>query len=218
MTGRLPRGLYAVTDGVPRAPEVLAALVEAVITGGAVLVQYRDKGGDDGRRRRECGAVLDVCRARRVPLIVNDDIGLARAVGADGVHLGRDDPPLAEARALLGREAVLGASCYADPQRALRAQAEGADYVAFGRFFPSRTKPAATPAAIEMLAAVCPHLSVPVVAIGGLTPENAGPVIAAGADLLAVVDGLFGDPDPRHAAERYARLFQDPLPGTTGSP
>jgi thiamine-phosphate pyrophosphorylase len=214
----LPRGLYAITDEVPRAPEALAALVEAVIGGGAVVVQYRDKGEDDARRRRECGAVLDVCRARRVPLIVNDDVGLARAVGADGVHLGRDDARLAEARALLGREAVLGASCYADPQRALRAQAEGADYVAFGRFFPSRTKPGATPAAVEILAAVRPDLSVPVVAIGGLTPENAGPVIAAGADLLAVVHGLFGDPDPRRAAERYARLFQYPLPGTTGSP
>ena len=201
------RGLYALTDGVPRAPEDLASLVEAAIRGGAVLIQYRDKGTDDRRRRAEAATLVTVCHAHGVPLLVNDDVALALAVGADGAHLGRDDLPLAAARRQLGPRAILGVSCYADPERALAAQAEGASYVAFGRFFPSLTKPGASPANLEMLARVRPRLHLPVVAIGGVTPENGPVLITAGADLLAVVHGIFGEPDPRTAAERYARLF-----------
>jgi thiamine-phosphate pyrophosphorylase len=203
----LPRGLYAVTDGVGRAPEALAAVAEQVIRGGAVVLQYREKTGDAGRRKREADALLAVCRRHRVPLVINDDAELAGEIGADGVHLGRDDLPFAAARAILGPDAVIGVSCYGEPERALEAEAAGADYVAFGRFFPSRTKPRATPAPVAMLAAVRPRLRGPVVAIGGVTPENAPALIAAGADLIAVVQGVFGDPDPRAAAERYARLF-----------
>ncbi|MCU0935768.1 MAG: thiamine phosphate synthase [Gammaproteobacteria bacterium] len=207
---RLQRGLYAVTDGLDRPIEALIALVELAVLGGAVVVQYRDKSGDAARRAREAGALRELCRAHGVPLLVNDDVELARSVGADGVHLGRDDLPLADARARLGPAAVIGASCYADPARAIAAEAAGADYVAFGRFFPSRTKPLATPASVAMLAAVRPRLRVPVVAIGGITPENAPALIAAGADLLAVVQGVFGDPDPHAAATRFATLFETP--------
>jgi thiamine-phosphate pyrophosphorylase len=203
----LPRGLYAVTDGADRTPEALAALAGQVIQGGAVAVQYRDKSTDAARRRREARTLLAVCRRHRVPLLVNDDVALAREVGADGVHLGRDDLPLATARALLGPDALIGVSCYGEPERAVQAEAEGADYVAFGGFFPSRTKPLATPATVAMLAAARPRLRGPVVAIGGITPENAPVLIAAGADLVAVVHGVFGQPDPRAAAERYARLY-----------
>lgn len=205
------RGLYAVTDGVERPIAALVALVEQVLLGGAVVVQYRQKSGDAARRAREAGALRALCRSRGVPFIVNDDVELARAVEADGVHLGRDDLPLAEARARLGPTAILGASCYADPERALAAQTAGADYVAFGRFFPSRTKPLATPASVAMLAELRPRLRVPVVAIGGITPENAPALVAAGADLLAVVQGVFGDTDPRAAAARFATLFETPL-------
>jgi thiamine-phosphate pyrophosphorylase len=207
---RLRRGLYAVTDGVERPLETLVALVEAVIRGGAAVVQYRDKSMDAARRAREASALRALCRSHGVPLIVNDDVELARSVGADGVHLGRDDLPPAEARDRLGPGAIIGASCYADPECALAAEAAGADYVAFGRFFPSRTKPQATPASVALLAAVRPRLRVPVVAIGGITPENAPALIAAGADLLAVVQGVFGDPDPRAAAARFASLFETP--------
>ena len=203
----LGRGLYAVTDGAVRPLAVLASLVEQVILGGAVLVQYRDKTGEAARRAREVGALLEVCRARSVALLVNDDVTLARATGADGVHLGREDLPLGEARAVLGPDALIGVSCYASPERALAAQDSGADYVAFGRFFPSATKPHATPVGIEVLVAVRPRLRVPVVAIGGITPENAPALIAAGADLLAVVSGVFGAPDPRATAERFRRLL-----------
>ncbi len=204
----LHRGLYVVTDGAERPVEALVTLVEQTLLGGAVLVQYRDKSRDAARRTREAGALRETCRAHGVPLVVNDDLELARAVGADGVHLGRDDPPLTEARARLGPTAILGASCYADPERAVAAEAAGADYVAFGRFFPSFTKPLATPASVAMLAAVRRRLRGPVVAIGGITPENAPALIAAGADLLAVVQGVFGDPDPRAAAARFANLFE----------
>jgi thiamine-phosphate pyrophosphorylase len=204
------RGLYAVTDGAPRAPGALAAAVEAALLGGAVLVQYRDKGADPERRRREAEALLEVCRGYGAPLLVNDDVALAAAIGADGVHLGREDLPLAEARRRLGARSIIGVSCYADPRRALAAQSAGADYVAFGRFFPSLTKPLASPASVAMLAAARARLRVPVVAIGGITPENAPALIAAGADLLAVAHGVFGEPDPRAAAERFARLFPPP--------
>jgi thiamine-phosphate pyrophosphorylase len=206
------RGLYAVTDSVPRPVQALAALAEEALLGGAVLLQYRDKSTDPERRRREAGALVEICRPRGVPLIVNDDIALALACGANGVHLGRDDTPLPRARASLGPEAIIGASCYADIERALRAQAEGADYVAFGRFFPSQTKPLASAAPVELLVHARPLLHVRVVAIGGITPENAPALLAAGADLLAVVGGVFGDPDPRKSAARYARLFRrEPL-------
>ena len=205
--GPLHRGLYIITDGMARPPEVLAHLLEQIILGGAVLVQYRDKTRDTARRAREVAAALEVCRAHGVPLLINDDVLLARSAGADGVHLGRDDRPLREARAVLGSDAIVGVSCYADPDRALAAQDGGADYVAFGRFFASPTKPQASPASVQMLAAVRPRLRLPMAAIGGITPENAPALIAAGADLLAVVSGVFGAPDPRAAAERFRRLL-----------
>lgn len=202
------RGLYAVTDGAERPVGELVALVEQFLLGGAVLVQYREKTGDARRRSREAAALLELCRTWGVPLIVNDDARLARSLGAAGVHLGREDLPVAEARALLGPGPIIGASCYADPDRALAAEAAGADYVAFGRFFPSRTKPLAPEASVPLLAAMRPRLRVPIVAIGGITPENAPALVAAGADLLAVVHGLFGEPDPRAAAARFATLFE----------
>jgi thiamine-phosphate pyrophosphorylase len=152
--------------------------------------------------------VLTVCRRHGVPLLVNDDVGLARDLGADGVHLGRHDMTLTAARVLLGPEAIIGMSCYDQPERAYAAQAEGADYVAFGSFFPSATKPGAVRADLGMLRAARRHLHLPVVAIGGLTPENAPALLAAGADLLAVVQGIFGAADPRAAAARYRAVFE----------
>jgi thiamine-phosphate pyrophosphorylase len=202
------RGLYAITDGAP-SPQALAERVAAWIAGGARMVQYRDKGTETRRRLEEARALRAVCRAAGVPLLINDDVALAAAVDADGVHLGRDDADLRMARARLGPRALIGVSAYADLARAQEAIAQGADYVAFGRFFPSATKPNAPPVSIEVLRVARQALSTPVVAIGGITPENAGDLIAAGADLVAVIGGLSG-PDPTGQARRYAALFPTP--------
>lgn len=199
------RGLYAITDGAS-SPQALADQVVAWIAGGARVVQYRDKSADAGRRFEEAHALRTVCRAAGVPLLINDDVALALAVGADGVHLGRDDADLRMARARLGSRALIGVSAYADLTRAREAVTLGADYVAFGRFFPSVTKPNAQPAPVTVLRAARRALSVPVVAIGGITPENARELITAGADLVAVIGGLAG-PEPQMRAQRYAALF-----------
>ena len=201
------RGLYAVTDPglVPR--EALGEAVAAAIRGGARIVQYRDKTATEGERLGTARRLAEVCRRAGVLFIVNDDPGLAAEVGADGVHLGREDAAMEEARALLGAEAVIGVSCYADLERARRAAAAGADYVAFGRFFPSRTKPDAAQATPDLLEQARRELDLPVVAIGGITPENGAALISAGADMLAVVHALFGQPNIEAAARRFTRLF-----------
>jgi len=178
------------------------------------MVQYRDKSDDAGRRLWEAQDLLTLCRPLGVPLIINDDVELARAVGAGGVHLGVGDGDIAAARAALGPHAIIGATCHADLALARAAVAAGADYVAFGRFFPSTTKPDAPPADLALLRAARAELTVPIAAIGGLTPENSGVLVAAGADLLAVVHGVFGRDDIRAAAQAYARLHTNPHPVT----
>lgn len=200
------RGLYAVTpDGA--APQVLLAAAAAALRGGARLLQYRDKGGDPARRKEIAAQLLRLCRARGVPFIVNDDVDLCAALGADGVHVGQADAPVAAARARLGDRAIVGVSCAGSLERARAAALAGASYVAFGRFFPSRTKPHAPPAALDVLREARTALSVPICAIGGLTPANAPAVVAAGADLVAAIDGLFGAADVEAAARAYAGLF-----------
>lgn len=186
---------------------MLTAAVAQALTGGARLIQYRDKGVDALRRRAEATALCALCRAHGVPLLINDDVALAATVGAAGVHLGRDDIPLIEARARLGTRALIGVSCYNSLDRAHQAIAAGADYVAFGRFFPSHSKPDALQADPVLLNQAHATLSVPVVAIGGITPDNGVELLAAGADILAVIDGVFAQPDIEAAARRYARLF-----------
>ncbi|MBT8420585.1 MAG: thiamine phosphate synthase [Gammaproteobacteria bacterium] len=209
MTTPLPnRGLYAITDGHGASEHKdLIGAVERAIDGGATMIQYRDKSHDQDRRREQATALLAVCRAKKAPLIINDDVALAGIIGADGVHIGKHDPSLADARARLGGECIIGVSCYNTIDSARIAQAAGADYVAFGRFFPSETKPDAVPVTIEQLRESRQHIHVPIVAIGGITPENAVPLIDAGADLLAVIRGVFGAPDVERAAREYARLF-----------
>ncbi|HMM45443.1 MAG TPA: thiamine phosphate synthase [Candidatus Macondimonas sp.] len=199
------RGLYAITDGASSA-QALAERVAAWIAGGARVVQYRDKSPDAARRLMEARALRAVCREAGVPLLINDDVALAATVGADGVHLGRDDVDPAQARAQLGAGALIGVSCYADLEQARAAVAHGADYVAFGRFFASATKPDAPPAPLEVLQAARAALAVPIVAIGGITPDNAPVLIAAGADLVAVIGGLTGA-DPAARARAYAERF-----------
>ena len=200
----LPRGgLYAVSDG-PRTD--LLGACEKALAGGAVLLQYRDKTVEHGRRREEASALAALCVRYRVPLIVNDDIELAASVVAAGVHLGERDATVAGARSRLGAKAIIGVSCYNSIDRARQAASDGADYLAFGAFYPSPTKPNAFRAAPDLLRAA-KALGLPLVAIGGITPDNAQLLLESGADFLAVVSGVFGGADPAAAARRYAALF-----------
>lgn len=203
----LLRGLYAITDSRSTVRD-LVEQVEQALTGGARVIQYRDKNGSPLLRERQAAGLLQICRAAGVPLIINDDLELAARLGADGVHLGRDDPSPLQARQALGATALIGVSCYNRLQLAVEAQWEGADYVAFGRFFASSSKPQAVQATPELLLQARARLKLPIVAIGGITSENGAPLISAGADMLAVIHGIFGQPDIRLACEHFARLFE----------
>lgn len=203
------RGLYAITDGSLADP---VAAAQAALEGGAALLQYRNKTSAHPRRLDEAVALAKLCMRFGVPLIVNDDVELALASGAAGVHLGEDDVPIAGARTVLGRGAIIGVSCYDSLERARDASAAGADYLAFGAFFPSPTKPDARRATPGLLREAR-MFGKPLVAIGGVTPDNGGPLIAAGADFLAAISAVFAARDIRAAARRFTGLFD-----TTHSP
>ena len=198
------RGIYLLTPEEPDTQR-LVARVEPLLAEGVAMLQLRNKGADSRLRREQALALLPLCQAHRLPLLINDDWRLAAEIGAAGAHLGALDGELAEARAALGSDAILGASCYADLDRAERAKAAGASYLAFGACFNSGTKPLArrTPLSIFRDAA---GLGLPTVAIGGITPDNAGQVVASGADFIAVIGAVFDAPDPM-AAIRALRSF-----------
>ena len=209
MTKRqLPRGLYAITDSKLLSPEHLIQAVAHAIQGGAVMIQYRDKGDDAQRRLWEVQDLYNLCRPLGIPLIINDDVELAVQTMADGVHLGRDDSDIAAARTRLGERAIIGVSCYDELERAIAAEAAGADYVAFGSFNPSTVKPTAPRATLDLLHAAKARLSIPVVAIGGINADNGAPLVAAGADMLAVINAVFGQADVAAAASQIARLYE----------
>jgi len=201
------RGLYAVTPDREYAAGELEAAVTAAVQGGAAAIQYRNKHGDTPRRRAEASALGEICREFGVPLIINDDVDLAAEIGANGVHLGKDDVDPAAARAILGPNAVIGVSCYASTARAGAAAAAGADYVAFGSFYPSLTKPGAPACPVSVLREARALLSLPLAAIGGITAENGAALIKGGADVLAVIQDVFGHTNTQAAATRLARLF-----------
>jgi thiamine-phosphate pyrophosphorylase len=200
-------GLYAIADTQYLDDARLLSAVGEAIAGGARVIQYRDKKHAAAERTRQASELAKLCRQHDVLFIVNDDVTLAKETQADGVHLGREDTSLIQAREQLGSQAIIGASCYNELARAEAAQVQGANYVAFGRFFPSRTKPQAVQADLDLLREAKTKLHIPVVAIGGITPENGVSLIVAGADALAVIEGVFGQADVRGAAQRYARLF-----------
>ena len=201
------RGLYAITDSKLLADGRLVPYAEAALAGGARLLQYRDKSDDDRRRLREAQALRDLCERHGAQLIINDDAELAARLGA-GLHLGQDDGSLSAARALLGRRAIIGATCHARLELAEEAVAQGASYVAFGRFFDSNTKPGAPAATPAMLEQARQRFSLPIVVIGGVTLDNAPDLIARGASLVAVVHALFAAESPREV-ERRARAFSE---------
>ena len=204
-------GLYAITPEVAETP-ALVARVDACLEGGARMVQYRAKQASREEALEQARSLAALCVQAGVPLIVNDSVDLALAVGATGVHLGRDDEDPREARRRMPH-ALIGVSCYADPEKARIAARAGADYVAIGSVFASSTKPHAVRAPLELLAQAREASRLPVVAIGGITADNAAEAIAAGADMVAVIQAVFEAPDVRAAAGAFARLFESPASG-----
>jgi len=202
-----PGGVYAITPETADTERLLTQ-VEAALAGGVAAVQYRDKSDDVARRHEQASELVALCRRFKVPLIVNDDLRLADLCDADGVHLGRDDGSLREARIILGKDKFIGASCYQSLELALAAQAAGADYVAFGSFFPSPTKPAAARAGLDLLHGATQLIHLPLIAIGGITLANAPLLLDAGADSLAVLSALFDAPDVRASAHDLNQLFE----------
>lgn len=202
------RGLYAITDPRLTPEQRLFETVEAALDGGAHWIQYRDKGSDRQRRLREARKLRELCHTYSAGLIINDDLELAIACAADGLHIGQNDIPLAEARIRLGTDAVIGVSCYNRIDIAQAAAAQSADYLAFGSFYPSPTKPD-TVIADQLLLRAARDLGVPICAIGGINPDNAWTLVKAGADLIAVISALFGADDTRTAARRLAALYEN---------
>ena len=201
---RLERGLYLITPDEADTARLLLRVQP--LLAHVACVQYRNKSATPALRRDQAAALLPWCRAAGVPLVVNDEVDLAAAIGAQGVHLGEHDGAIAPARAKLGADSIIGVSCYDELARAERAAAEGASYVAFGAFHPSPTKPNARRASPRLLQDAA-RLGLPRVAIGGITPDNARPLIAAGADLIAVISGVFEARDPSRAARAYQACF-----------
>ena len=200
-------GLYVITD--PALSTDMVADVENALMGGATLVQYRNKQAGSETVLQEARELVFLCETYGVPLLINDDVELALESGAAGVHLGQDDTALEAARNMLGDKAVIGISCYNNLERAIEMEKRGASYIALGRFFPSSTKPHAVQATPDLLMQARQLISVPVVAIGGITAQNGATLIDAGADLLAVIHGVFGQPDIRSASEAISALFPE---------
>jgi len=200
------KGLYAITPECADTA-VLRNKLELALRGGAALVQYRSKSDDVAFKHEQAAELLTLCRTFHVPMIINDDLRLATLIDADGVHIGENDPSLKDARINLGPDKIIGVSCYQDLQRAAQFAQLGADYVAFGSFYPSSTKPDARPCPLELLTQAKTKLQLPIVAIGGITAENAPTLIQAGADAVAVISALFDAPDIELAAHIFSSYF-----------
>ncbi len=202
------KGLYAITDSSRFEFELVLSKSEEILKAGARVLQYRNKDADKSTQKKQAEKLVTLCRQFAVPLIINDDIELAIYVGASGVHLGKGDLSIAVARECMGNNAIIGYSCYNDLERANEAVTAGADYIAFGAFFPSQSKPEAVHADPEIIQLAKQQFDVPVVAIGGITPDNAAPLIDAGADMLAVISGVYTDESSFEAALKYINLFK----------
>lgn len=203
------RGIYAIldADSVPTHQRVVSA--QAALAGGVGMLQYRDKGSDETTRLKHTVALVQICREYDTPLIINDNVALAQETGAHGVHLGQSDAAITDARAALGPQAIIGATCHANLDAAAEAANQGADYVSFGRFFDSRTKPEAPPADPTVLEQAHKVVTLPVVAIGGVNADNGRSLINAGADWLAIAGALFNADDIEAAARNLGALYAD---------
>jgi thiamine-phosphate pyrophosphorylase len=204
----LPRisGLYAITpDGIDT--KKLLVMTQKALAGGAKLIQYRNKTADAQLRHKQAKKLHHLCREYDVPLIINDHLDLALEIGAEGLHVGHNDISVNEARRTLGNTKIIGASCYNRIELAMKAESQGADYVAFGAFFASVTKPDAVTAPLELLCLAKQKLRKPVVAIGGITLLNANLLIERGGDAIAVSDALFGTQDVQSTAQSFSQPF-----------
>ncbi|MBC8211537.1 MAG: thiamine phosphate synthase [Gammaproteobacteria bacterium] len=201
-------GLYGITDPIllPDTQTLINA-VEAALQGGMRVLQYRAKNLDQATRLQQATALQVLCQRHQALFIINDDVALAQAVSADGVHLGREDMDIAAAREQLGKQAIIGCSCYDRLDLALSAEQQGADYVAFGRFFPSSTKPQASPADPDLLITARQQLQLPICAIGGITAQNAAQLLERGADMIAVIHELFAAQDVYRQAKQFSQLI-----------
>ncbi len=199
-------GLYAITDCLTITAEELLIKSELILNAGVALFQYRNKTEDKTQKKELALKLQTLCQRYKTPFIVNDDLELAESMGADGIHLGKNDIDINTARRSLGNK-IIGVSCYNNLERAIVAEQLGADYVAFGAFFPSATKPEAVKADIELIIQSKNILTIPVVAIGGITPENGMELINAKVDYLAVINGLYSTNDTVNATQRYKNLF-----------
>ena len=200
------QGLYLVTPNWNDTERLLAA-TDAALTAGAALVQYRHKDASASLRLEQATALLALCRRHGCPLVINDHLDLCQAIDADGVHLGQSDRDIAIARALLGRDKIVGASCYGDLTLARAARDVGASYLAFGGFYPSPVKKYTFVTAPELLGQARAEFALPLVVIGGMTPENAAPLVARGADMVAAITSVYGAADPQTAAHAFGSLF-----------
>jgi thiamine-phosphate pyrophosphorylase len=202
------RGLYLVTPDWDDTTKLLV-YTEQALAGGAALVQYRHKFADATLRRQQASALLELCRHRGIPLIINDHVELCLELGADGVHVGGTDASVAEVRQRLGKDKIVGASCYGELALAHAARDAGASYVAFGGFYPSRVKKYSFVTPHSLVAEACAQIDLPNVVIGGMTPANAVPLVQQGAHMVAAISSVYMEPDARAAAAAFSRLFTD---------
>lgn len=202
------KGLYIITDCRQPDPRALIEKTEKILDAGITILQYRDKSDDQQLRLETARTLAGMCHRSGTIFLINDDVRLAMESGADGAHLGKDDMPITEARSLLGDSAIIGISCYNDIKAAQLAQAQGADYVAFGSFYRTQTKTGTVRAWPALLTKAQGELSIPVVAIGGITPANGSELLEAGADLLAVINSVYHADDPAEVVLKFNTLFQ----------
>ena len=200
------KGLYAITPDLADL-NILIHKTQLAVEGGAFMVQYRSKIQDRDVKMQQCAAILRLCREYQIPCIVNDDVEMCRILEADGVHLGEKDDNIAEVRHILGEDAIIGSSCYNQTERARQAQKEGASYVAFGAMFPTSTKPSAPKATLALLREAKREIQIPIVAIGGITVNNAQDVIETGIDAIAVINSLFEAKTIKETAETFLKMF-----------
>lgn len=200
------KGLYIVTPDWDDTKQLLET-TEAALRGGAVLVQYRHKNATPELRREQAECLLALCRSYRRPLVINDHVELCMALDADGIHVGGTDASVAQARAAVGAGKIVGASCYGSLQLARDAWRDGASYVAFGGFYPSRVKKYEVTTQPSIIAQSRAEIPLPCVVIGGMTQENAAPLVTQGADMVAVISSVYLAGDPQRAAQGFVHLF-----------
>lgn len=201
------RGLYIVTPDWDDTAQLLAA-TELALQQGTALVQYRHKTAGPAQRREQASALLALCRRYNVPLVINDHVALCIELDADGIHVGGTDASIAEVRKAVGPDKIVGASCYGTLQLARDAWRDGASYVAFGGFYPSRVKKYDFRTAPEIIAQSKKEIPLPVVVIGGITLENAVPLVAQGADMVAVISSVYLVPEEERKTRELADLYR----------